>query len=240
VPYYDKVEQLIGVAGGSEDVHNTPAGKHLLPPFNPRCGELLIKKGAAKLGIKVLSKPLAVLSQPYDGRPPCHYCGACNWGCDVGARYSSLDVLIPKLQKLGNFELRTNAPVHTILRDRSTGKARGVTYIDANNRQEYEAYGKAVVLAASMIESIRLSRDKYQGPFHEIPAADQETLLMAMSLPEREPGATHAGFGFYALVKDMTVEGFYTSRVGLIDVLGYKGLAILSEFPGCTHPEHQM
>jgi hypothetical protein len=32
----------------------------------------------------------------------------------------------------------------------------------------------------------------------------------------------------------MTVEGFYTSRVGLIDVLGYKGLAILSEFPGCA------
>jgi choline dehydrogenase-like flavoprotein len=162
-PYYDKVEQLIGVSGGSEDVYNTPTSKHLLPPFNPRCGELLIKKGVAKLGIKVLSKPLAVLSQPYDGRPPCHYCGACNWGCDVRARYSSLDVLIPKLQTLSNFELRTNAPVHTILRDRSTGKARGVTYIDANNRLEYEAYGKAVVLAASMIESIRIllnSRDR--------------------------------------------------------------------------------
>jgi len=162
-PYYDRVEQLIGVAGGREDVYNTPTGKHLLPPFNPRCGELLIKKGAAKLGIKVLSKPLAVLSQPYDGRPPCHYCGACNWGCDVRARYSSVDVLIPKLQGLSNFELRTNAPVHTILRDRSTGKARGVTYIDVSNQQEYEARSKAVVLAASMIESIRIllnSRDR--------------------------------------------------------------------------------
>ena len=84
-----------------------------------------------------------------------------------------------------------------------------------------------------------LSREKYQRTFHEISTADQETLLMAMSLPEREPGTTHAGFKFYRLVKDMTVEGFYTSRVGLIDVLGYKGLAFLSEFPGCTHPEHQ-
>jgi hypothetical protein len=86
----------------------------------------------------------------------------------------------------------------------------------------------------------RLSRDKHGGPFYEISAANQEALLTAMSLPEREPGASHPGFGFYSLVKDMTVEGFYTSRVGLIDVLGYKGLAILSEFPGCTHPEHQM
>jgi choline dehydrogenase-like flavoprotein len=155
-PYYDRVEQLIGVAGGSEDVYNTPTGKHLLPPFNARCGELLIKKGAAKLGIKALPYPIAVLSQPYDGRPPCHFCGACNWGCDVGARFSSLDVLIPKLRSRSNFELRTNAVVHTIRLDRATGKASGVTYIDANGKLEYEADAKAVVLGASLVESVRI------------------------------------------------------------------------------------
>lgn len=42
----------------------------------------------------------------------------------------------------------------------------------------------------------------------------------------------------YKLIKEMTVHAFYTSRVGLIDVLEYKGLAYLAEFPGCTHPEH--
>ena len=84
-----------------------------------------------------------------------------------------------------------------------------------------------------------LSREKYQRTFHEISTDDQKALLMAMSLPEREAGTTHAGFEFYRLVKDMTVEGFYTSRIGLVDVLGYKGLAFLNEFPGCTHPEHQ-
>jgi gluconate 2-dehydrogenase gamma chain len=84
-----------------------------------------------------------------------------------------------------------------------------------------------------------LSHEKYQRSFHEIATDDQTALLMAMSLPEREPGRTHAGFEFYRLVKDMTVEGFYTSHVGLIDVLGYRGLAFLSEFPGCTHPEHE-
>ena len=83
------------------------------------------------------------------------------------------------------------------------------------------------------------SRDKYQRTFGEISTDDKQALMMAISLPEREPGTTHAGFEFYRLVKDMTVEGFYTSRVGLVDVLGYKGLAFLSEFSGCTHPEHQ-
>jgi len=43
----------------------------------------------------------------------------------------------------------------------------------------------------------------------------------------------------YELVKEMTVEGFYTSRLGLVDVLGYKGLTFLTEFPGCAHSEHQ-
>jgi gluconate 2-dehydrogenase gamma chain len=84
-----------------------------------------------------------------------------------------------------------------------------------------------------------LSREKYQRTFHEISKDDQEALLVAMSLPEREAGTIHPGFQFYRLVKNMTVEGFYTSRIGLIDVLGYKGLGFLSEFPGCTHPEHQ-
>jgi choline dehydrogenase-like flavoprotein len=167
-PYYDKVEQLIGVSGGSEGVHNTPSGKNLLPPFNARCGEMLVKKGAAKLGIKVLAKPIAVLSKPYDGRPPCHFCGACNWGCDTRSRYCSAEVLVPKLQAMANFTLRPNSAVHTILMDPGTGKARGVTYIDTQNRQEYEAHGKAVVLGASLVESVRIlfnsrNRDFPQG-----------------------------------------------------------------------------
>jgi len=155
-PYYDRVEALIGVAGSSEEVFNTPSGKNLLPPFRPRCGEWLIKKGAAKLGIKVLPYPLAVLSQTYDGRPPCHYCGACNYGCDSRSRFSSLEVLIPKLLSRPNFKLSANAAVHTVLMDSSTGKARGVTYIDTQNKQEYQAYGKVVVLGASLVESIRI------------------------------------------------------------------------------------
>ena len=86
----------------------------------------------------------------------------------------------------------------------------------------------------------RLSRDRYGRPFAEAAGRDREALLTEISLPERQPGAEHPAFPFYSLVKEMTVDGFYSSRVGLIDVLGYKGLAVMSEFPGCTHPEHQV
>jgi gluconate 2-dehydrogenase gamma chain len=85
----------------------------------------------------------------------------------------------------------------------------------------------------------RLSRQQHARPFPELARREQEELLNAMSAPERDPQARHPGYAFYRRVKEMTVEGFYSSRVGLLDVLGYKGLTFLSEFPGCTHPEHQ-
>jgi gluconate 2-dehydrogenase gamma chain len=85
----------------------------------------------------------------------------------------------------------------------------------------------------------RVSREKFGGDFRSASPANQESLLMEMSLPERDASAHHPGYDFCRLVKEMTVEGFYTSRVGLIDVLEYQGLTYLPEFPGCTHPEHQ-
>lgn len=44
---------------------------------------------------------------------------------------------------------------------------------------------------------------------------------------------------FFSLMKDLTIDGYYTSRDGLTKELGYHGNTFLSEFPGCTHPEHQ-
>lgn len=42
---------------------------------------------------------------------------------------------------------------------------------------------------------------------------------------------------FFALMKNLTADGYYTSKTGLIDELGYQGNMVLSSFPGCVH-EH--
>ena len=42
------------------------------------------------------------------------------------------------------------------------------------------------------------------------------------------------------LVKDLTIEGYYTSKPGLTVELGWNANTFLSEFKGCTHPEHQV
>lgn len=74
--------------------------------------------------------------------------------------------------------------------------------------------------------------------FAEMQPEAQLKFVEQISAPERDRSQTHAGFAAYRLIKDMTVRAFYTSRVGLIDVLEYKGNTYLTEFPGCAHAEH--
>jgi hypothetical protein len=52
-------------------------------------------------------------------------------------------------------------------------------------------------------------------------------------------GGLAESFPPYRLIKQMTVFAFYTSRAGLVDDLGYQGIAYLTEFPACEHPEHR-
>lgn len=44
---------------------------------------------------------------------------------------------------------------------------------------------------------------------------------------------------FFVKLKQMTVDGYYTSRIGILQDLKYQGNTYLREFNGCTHPEHQ-
>ncbi|MEO5823724.1 MAG: gluconate 2-dehydrogenase subunit 3 family protein [Vicinamibacteraceae bacterium] len=59
------------------------------------------------------------------------------------------------------------------------------------------------------------------------PVAPPESTLSAADVPVR----------FFGLLKNLTADGYYTSRVGLLEELGYKGNAALAAFPSCTVPE---
>ena len=74
--------------------------------------------------------------------------------------------------------------------------------------------------------------------FATLPIAAQAALVNEMAGPERDHAQHHDGFFAYRLIKDITVRAFYTSRIGLVDVLEYRGNAYLTAFPACTHPEH--
>jgi hypothetical protein len=44
---------------------------------------------------------------------------------------------------------------------------------------------------------------------------------------------------FFVLLKQMTVNGYYTSATGIHKEMEYVGNTYLVAFPPCTHPEHQ-
>jgi Gluconate 2-dehydrogenase subunit 3 len=97
----------------------------------------------------------------------------------------------------------------------------------------------AAEYAPEMQKEWRKAMDWLRAPqFAELPTDQQLSLIQRISEPEHGASKQQGGFPVYRLIKDMTVHAFYTSRVGLVDVLEYKGLAYLTEFPGCNHPEH--
>ena len=153
-PFYTRVEQMIGVASTVQNRPSNPDGSYL-SPMNFRCLDHLFAAGSRKAGVPYLPDRIAQLTQPLGNHPACHYCGNCTEGCDVGAFFSSPYFLLPLAQATGNFDLRTNAIAREILVD-SEGRARGVAYVDRQTRQEQEVYGKAVIVAASCVNTAQI------------------------------------------------------------------------------------
>jgi len=154
-PYYDKVDQLIGVCGGNDDQDSLPGSKYMLPAPSPRCGERLLQKSAQKVGISIVSGRRAVLTKPHNGHPQCHYCGACGRGCDVGAFFNSSDYLIEPALSTGRLEVRDNAVVARVLVG-DDGLANGVQYFDRKTKEEHRVKARVVVVAASCVDSTRI------------------------------------------------------------------------------------
>ena len=153
-PYYDKVEELIGVFGSAEGMENAPDGKFQPPPA-PRSYERILKMASDQLKIPCIPSRLAILTRPLNGRAACHYCAECGRSCGVNANFNSPGVHLFPAMKTGNLEIRTNAMAREVLVT-SGGLARGVSYVDKNTRQEIEVHGKIVVLAASCCETARI------------------------------------------------------------------------------------
>jgi len=153
-PYYDKIDELIGIFGAPLNMENEPDGI-FLPPPKPRCYELLIKKASDKLNIPSVPSRLSILTKPHNGRAACHYCGQCGRGCATHSNFSSPSVLIPPAMKTGKLKIIPNAMAREVTVD-ETGLATGVSYIDKGTRRDNHVRARIVVLAASACESARI------------------------------------------------------------------------------------
>jgi len=154
-PYYDKIDRLLGVFGSMEGLENDPDGI-FLPPPKPRLHELMVKKAAGSVGVPVYSSRLSILTKQINSeRGQCFFCSQCGRSCKVYGDFSSSSCLVIPALHTGNVDLVTNAMAREVLTDKE-GLATGISYISKDDMQEYQVFGRTVILAASACESARL------------------------------------------------------------------------------------
>jgi choline dehydrogenase-like flavoprotein len=153
-PYYDRLDELVGIFGTREGLPNEPDGVFQLPP-KPRCYELLVKRSADRLKITCIPARMSILTRPLNGRPACHYCGQCGRGCATHSNFSTPSVLLPPALATGRLTLVTGAMAREVTTD-TEGRATGVSYVRTSDGREQRVRARIVVLAASACESARL------------------------------------------------------------------------------------
>lgn len=157
-PWYDYVEDFIGVSGSAEGLAQLPDGK-FLPPMELNCVERHLQQSMAdKFGRKLmigraahLTAPLAHSHSPQRGT--CQYRNLCIRGCPYGAYFSSNSSTLPSAEKTGNMTLRPNSIVQELIYDEAQGKATGVRVLDAETSQPLEFHAKVIFLCASTFGS---------------------------------------------------------------------------------------
>ena len=82
------------------------------------------------------------------------------------------------------------------------------------------------------------SEDRFRSSFVNTPPPQQIELLTALSTATTPAPVDLPGVEFFQALKGMTVTGFYTSELGLLQDIGDDGQMFFTEFKGCEHKEH--
>jgi hypothetical protein len=87
------------------------------------------------------------------------------------------------------------------------------------------------------------ARELFSENFVELSEERQIQILLPLSdeadrhpqpVQPHEPAAEDLPVRFFRTLKNLTADGYYTSRAGLVEELGYRGNAMLAQFPACT------
>jgi choline dehydrogenase-like flavoprotein len=247
-PYYNKVDEYLGISGVKEGLPYLPDSIFQRPTrLNP--AEVRLRQSLQKMGRVVTPYRAGVTT---DGlkhnkyRSRCFGRGACNrrsGGCDIHAAFDSPTGLIYPAMETGNLTLRTNATAYEVTVDPKTGLARGVSFIDTETRRTYEAKGRAIILAASTLESARLLLLS-KSPAHPNGIGNSSGHV-GHNFCEHLMGPSVSGFVKELVGKPHTLDdgrpgGFYLARFRNLDRkqpdfirgYGFEGSSGLGMFPG--------
>lgn len=219
-PFYDLAEKKMGV---------TTTAASGLPALPENNHYKVLAAGARKIGYKEIVRPMAVNSQPYDGRPGCMQIGFCMQGCKIGAKWSTLYTEVPRALATGKAELRPQSMVLQIEHD-AAGKVTGVLYVDERGRRQFQR-ARIVCVAGNSIESPRLLLNSASSKFPQGLANSSgqvgrnylnHTTAAAVAI-HRKPVYMYRGTALAAVVSD---EARLNTQRGFFGGYHLEGLAL--------------
>ena len=155
-PWYDHVEEFIGVSGEKLGLPHLPDGI-FEPPMQLNCLEEHVKESIAKNyedRVLTIGRTAHITSdKKYEGRSKCQYRNRCMRGCPFGAYFSSQSSTLPAAEKTGNMTIRENSIVHEVIYDDKLKKATGVKVIDAETKENLVFNARIIFVCASAIAS---------------------------------------------------------------------------------------
>ncbi|WP_219893015.1 GMC oxidoreductase [Aquisediminimonas profunda] len=156
-PWYDKVEEFIGVSGAAEGLTQLPDGK-FQPPMALNPVEQHVR-GVLKTYWPERCLTIgrtANLTEEKEGRTKCQNRSICARGCSYGAYFSTQSSTLPAAMKTGNLTVITDAVVEAIDYDSALRRVTGVRYIDRKSGTHKTATARLVFLNAGAFNSVHV------------------------------------------------------------------------------------
>lgn len=217
-PWYDKVEEYIGVSGQNLGLKHLPDGK-FQPPMELNCVE---KDFQEKMASKFDDGRLLTIGRvahitdknaTKEGRLPCQYRNRCWRGCPFGGYFSSNSSTLPAAERTGNMTLRPNSIVYEVVYDDVSKKATGVKIIDAITNEKIEIKAKVIFLCASAMASVGILLQSKSERFPNGLGNDSDALGRSIMDHHYQLGAKASVDGYLdKYYKGRRPNGFYIPR----------------------------
>ena len=240
-PWYDKIEEYIGVSGQALGLAHLPDGK-FQPPMQLNCVEKDLQQAmSAKFNDGRLltigrAAHITEKTDAFAGRGTCQYRNRCWRGCPFGGYFSSNSSTLPAAEKTGNLTLRPNSIVHEVTYDEKTQMASGVKIVDAETNEIIEFKSKIVFLCASAMASVGILLQSKSNRFKNGMGNDNDEVGRNIMDHHYQLGASAKVDGHLEkYYKGRRPNGFYiprfvnidekTKQDGFVRGFGYQGSA---------------
>lgn len=153
-PYYDRIQEEVGMAGDAEAEVWRPAGAPYPMPGLPMFqAAQVLKRGFDKMGLRTAPLPVAINTTEYKGRAPCIYDGWCDAGCPIGALANPQTIYLRDAFAHGA-TIVNHARVTRVLTTSDGKRATGVEYVDANGAKQMQQADLVVLAALTQVPRI--------------------------------------------------------------------------------------